>query len=354
MGNFSRNTFDSAKRYTAVRLQQGVPLVDADWNELQDVTRNELYDSLLTVMPNVLQPSMLLTGVGNNDLQLNTGIAIVSGRPAKLNTPLRYSTQRYANPATAAADGVPVAAPLTTPGSNRTDLVFLDVFEREVGSAEDGSIVNPAIGVETAVRLRRELVLRVGEGGVAPSMPPGHAVLFIATLQRQAGVAAITQDMIDDIAPRNPAAPFEDIVVPPMLFPVFAGNIQLATSWLTSFIGNNLVAFKPANVGASGFAPVYIPNTARVRSMRVRGQNNGTGTVMFQLLRNRLDTGLQATVVQDVVNTQGPFDRTLVVNQAAGLGVINNQQFSYYIQAGAGSSAGDVQITGFSLRYNVG
>ena len=29
MGNFSRNTFDPAKRYTAVRLQQGVPLVDA-------------------------------------------------------------------------------------------------------------------------------------------------------------------------------------------------------------------------------------------------------------------------------------------------------------------------------------
>ena len=34
MGNFSRNTFDPVKDYVAVRLQQGVPILDADWNEL--------------------------------------------------------------------------------------------------------------------------------------------------------------------------------------------------------------------------------------------------------------------------------------------------------------------------------
>jgi len=33
MGNFSRNTFDPLKDYVAVRLQQGVPVLDADWNE---------------------------------------------------------------------------------------------------------------------------------------------------------------------------------------------------------------------------------------------------------------------------------------------------------------------------------
>ena len=29
-----------------MRLQQGVPLVDADWNEQNDVIRQELYDTL--------------------------------------------------------------------------------------------------------------------------------------------------------------------------------------------------------------------------------------------------------------------------------------------------------------------
>lgn len=41
-GNFSRNTFDKLKHYVGVRLQQGVPIVDADWNELEDIRKFEL------------------------------------------------------------------------------------------------------------------------------------------------------------------------------------------------------------------------------------------------------------------------------------------------------------------------
>ena len=42
MGNISRDTFDELKHYVGVRLQQGVPLVDADWNEQDDIRRYEL------------------------------------------------------------------------------------------------------------------------------------------------------------------------------------------------------------------------------------------------------------------------------------------------------------------------
>ena len=41
-GNFSNggvDTFDERKRYVGVRLQQGVPLLDRDWNELEDIRR---------------------------------------------------------------------------------------------------------------------------------------------------------------------------------------------------------------------------------------------------------------------------------------------------------------------------
>ena len=46
-GNYSRNTFDKdtfnkLKNYVSVRLQQGVPLVDADWNEKDDIRRFEI------------------------------------------------------------------------------------------------------------------------------------------------------------------------------------------------------------------------------------------------------------------------------------------------------------------------
>ena len=56
MGNFSRNTFDPLKDYVAVRLQQGVPVLDADWNELNDVTRQELYDAFSLTFTDGIQP----------------------------------------------------------------------------------------------------------------------------------------------------------------------------------------------------------------------------------------------------------------------------------------------------------
>ena len=43
-GNFSKkgeDTFDPEKRYVGIRLQQGVPLLDRDWNELEDIRRYE-------------------------------------------------------------------------------------------------------------------------------------------------------------------------------------------------------------------------------------------------------------------------------------------------------------------------
>ncbi|MHC4704164.1 MAG: hypothetical protein ACYTFQ_26690, partial [Planctomycetota bacterium] len=41
-GDFSNNgkdTFDESKQYIGIRLQQGVPLLDRDWNELEDIRR---------------------------------------------------------------------------------------------------------------------------------------------------------------------------------------------------------------------------------------------------------------------------------------------------------------------------
>ena len=43
-GNFSnkqKDTFDPEKRYVGIRLQQGVPLLDRDWNEFEDIRRYE-------------------------------------------------------------------------------------------------------------------------------------------------------------------------------------------------------------------------------------------------------------------------------------------------------------------------
>lgn len=44
--NISRDTFNIFKHYNGVRLQQGVPLVDADWNEMEDIRKFELQNLL--------------------------------------------------------------------------------------------------------------------------------------------------------------------------------------------------------------------------------------------------------------------------------------------------------------------
>ena len=42
MAQITPDTFDPLRRFVSVRLQQGVPIVDADWNEMDDVRRFEM------------------------------------------------------------------------------------------------------------------------------------------------------------------------------------------------------------------------------------------------------------------------------------------------------------------------
>jgi hypothetical protein len=353
MGNFSRNTFDPAKRYTAVRLQQGVPLVDADWNELQDVTRNEVYDALSIAMPNALTPTMILQAIGTNDIQITPGLAIVGGRPVRLNSVLRYSTQRYANAATAAADGVQPVPPLTTPQAARTDVVFLDVFEREVRSAEDPNLVNSAIGVETAVRLCREIVLRVAEGATTPPAPPaGHAFLPMTLMNRTAGVAVLSPSSFDDIAPRPMGRTAFEISYPPIYHESFSAGLA-TTPWNTNIIGATIVAFKTANQNAFGYAPLSFPDGARIRSFRYRGETNGAGFFSHTLLRIRLDNSLREIIGVDSLATPGAFDRTVSTVTPTNVHIVDNDVFSYVMQVSAGSSPDVVTLRGFSVRYVV-
>ena len=189
MGNFSRDTYKPAQGYAAVRLQQGVPLVDADFNEQADIARNELYTGLAAAAGTVaVRNGLTLNPTGNNDLLLGAGQAVAAGRPINLTALRQYTTQRYRDAPTATKDGVVRPPDLTTPATARTDFVYLDCFEREVNSAEDTFLVNPAIGIETSVRTKRELVLRVAEGSA--TLPPpatGHQHMPIAILRRKFG-----------------------------------------------------------------------------------------------------------------------------------------------------------------------
>lgn len=350
MGNFSRNTFDPSKTYVAVRLQQGVPLVDADWNELQDVTRNELYDGLGLLLASALPAfGVQCIPFGPNDFVLNPGTAVVGGRPVRVPSAIRYTTQRYANAATAAADGIQPVPPLTTPNANRTDAVFLDIFEREVRSSEDPALINPAIGLETAVRLRREVVLRVAEGATAaPAPPPGHTFFLIALVQRIAGQANIQPLAFDEQAPRVRPVSFQDVAVPPIF------QVTASTGfgpWVTSFGVNTIVALKPANANALGVAPLVFPHGARLRTLRVRGQNPGGLGVIVTVRRIRNDTAVAEDLTPAVTVGAGAFDRTFTFDVSLSRNLVDNIFFTYVLQALAPTGADVVELRSATINY---
>ncbi len=213
MGNFSRDTFDRLKHYVGVRLQQGVPIVDADWNELEDIRRYELQAFLRWFIGNGVpngNNGFLIEAVADpNDLTIRggdgtpegTGRVIVEGMDVLNESDLRYTAQPlYNNAALGAEWGVDPIPPLTTPAGNRTDTMYIDVWEREVDSTEDADLVNPAIGVETCVRTKREWAVRVVEGSAAvPAPTAGHTFYGLARLERVGGAAVIAAGDITDL-----------------------------------------------------------------------------------------------------------------------------------------------------------
>jgi hypothetical protein len=216
MGNFSRNTFDASKHYVGVRIQQGVPLVDADWNEMEDVRRAELRNlvrwSVGDGIPMGNDGFRIVSGepapndfiiMSGFDAQRGEGRCFVDGWEAVIETDVRYSGQAlYQNDALAAKWQVDPLPPLESPpaAGARTDLVYLDVWEREVDKDEDPALMDERIGVTTCVRTKREWVVRVA-GGVdtTSAPPPGHAFYPLASLARSQGGAAITPQQITDL-----------------------------------------------------------------------------------------------------------------------------------------------------------
>ena len=215
MGNFSRDTFKLTNtlhqlltgenvtdphHYVGVRMQQGVPLLDADWNELEDIRHLELRTILQSYIgggvPAGNQGFQIAAGGGDNDFTIDVGIILVDGLSAINLGVTTYSTQPVTN-------GLPV---LTTPGGvDRSDVVYLDVWHEEVTGAGVGNVdprlVNNLIGIETAVRVARYWQVRVLENATDLSglvAVGNHHYTMLARLNRRAGVAAIRDSMIVD------------------------------------------------------------------------------------------------------------------------------------------------------------
>jgi len=357
MGNFSRNTFElnKNKNYVGVRLQQGVPLVDADWNELDDAIRNEIYSGLSHAFPDGARPGsdleiehIKITPLPPNDLTMKDGVALVGGRPLRIPTTVRYSTQPwFDNPTRAAQDGVTVIPPLTTPSANRADIVYLDVWEREVRSTEDGNLVHPTIGVETCVRLKREFAFRVAEGTqTLPVTPAGHLFMPLALLHRLAGQANITIEQIEDIRPQLFSTRGTRAI---SFVPVFLPFGNTGNPWV---FDSNIA--KLNSNGPSVFLPLGLPDGASL--LRLEGEAT-TKELYFLIVRKPPAKLQDPQLLNRALNVGGgggapPSHKfSFEITDTDRVNIVDNSRYSYYLSIGTGINSTPSSISQLPIIY---
>jgi hypothetical protein len=225
MGNYSRDSFlatnnalgellglvaagaPAARNYVAVRLQQAVPLIDADWNEEADIRRRELELVLTHAIGNGVPDGSdgfrIASANLPNNFAIGAGVIFVNGWLVYNRGPVNYDGQPYAG-RSGLAPPLPPLQPATT---QHVELVYLDAWESEVDSLADGNMLDQRIGVETCVRLERAWIARsvpLAAGAdpldptVIPSQQPGHRYYPLAAVNRAVG-SQIGDGMIRDL-----------------------------------------------------------------------------------------------------------------------------------------------------------
>jgi|LGOV01.1.fsa_nt_gb hypothetical protein len=197
-------TVTNPRHYVGVRLQQGVPILDADWNELEDIRRIDTQINLRHYFGDGIPSGNSGFQVGpvtiENDFSINGGMALVSGKMVfNEERDLTYLEQETKL-------GVTVDTLTPPPSGERNDLVYLDVWEEDLGASggdrADERLANPAIGLETCRRIERRWVVRLEVGAAdisAVTNENGHVYMALARITRCAGQQRIFSTDIYDL-----------------------------------------------------------------------------------------------------------------------------------------------------------
>jgi hypothetical protein len=203
-GNFSNNgkdTFDPKKSYTGIRLQQGVPLLDRDWNELEDIRRYQEMMLRKTYLGNGTPDDGFRISACNPagmDFQISYGRFLVDGLEA-VNRPGEYAN--FSN--YTAQKNEPALKPLS---GNEHGIfyytVYLDLWIDEITASEEPALNNNNdIKICTSVRHRIQWRVKVKEW-VFPEVPiiaapAGHHYIELAKIKRS--TKGITDNDITDL-----------------------------------------------------------------------------------------------------------------------------------------------------------
>jgi hypothetical protein len=321
MGNFSRDpqvrlTDAISKQYVGVRLQQGVPLLDADWNELEDLRRHDTEELgthyIGSGVPYGSDGFRMLESADDNTFLIRDGSILIGGKRALNSDTVAYDAQ----PNSALVEN------LAAPGADITLIAYLDAWEREVNSMEDEDIVDARIGMETTVRMKREWAVRVAAVENPEDLaaaPPGHVFYPLARIRRIATQARITFDMIEDLrrldlslaqSTKAPLAVYGSLGTVTFDLDNFAQLMEQTASAYASilqsdlFMKDNFAAATPLETVTIAAVFGRIAQTAQTAELqaRIRNLSNTDGILVLRTLyfdQDNFVTNLGALVESD-------------------------------------------------------
>lgn len=193
-GNFSndkQDTFRPEKGYVGVRLQQGVPLLDRDWNELEDIRRYQEMMLRKHYLGNGTPDDGFKISAFNppkNDFKISTGRILLDGHEAvnelgRLDYKASYDKE------------------LTRPMSgSRMDTVYLDAWIEEVLESDEAALGNDQdVDMETCIRHRLRWKIIVDEGSDGISNEEGHHYYKLAEITRKSDTLPVAEADIKDL-----------------------------------------------------------------------------------------------------------------------------------------------------------
>lgn len=151
-GDFTRNTFRAAQRYSGVRLQQGRVQLDADHNEQVDIVNHAARATGADVVGRSggpLHGAGFALAVADGKLFIGKGRYYVDG--------ILCDNSAQGDPASdrVAFEQQPDLPGVALPAADGFHLAYLDVWERLVTAVEDPELREPALGgPDTAVRTK--------------------------------------------------------------------------------------------------------------------------------------------------------------------------------------------------------
>lgn len=210
-GDYTRFSFDPRRGYSSVRQQQGRVSLDSDFNEFGEILdylrRAGTYDTIGGGVYPASTPDGFKIGVAAGGLTIGAGRAYVDGilvecfggrakdAPTHIDEHLGQLVGDNALPYSEQPFRYEPGFPAISSAAGTANLLYLDVWAREVTAFEEESLREPALdGQDTTTRIQaawqvKALAAAAGESNISCAAPPAGWERIIAASEARLTVA---------------------------------------------------------------------------------------------------------------------------------------------------------------------